>query len=160
MHLTGAVADANADSQRPLSHDGSQKRWAGLRESGSRSWASPSRPTQTTFDHRPPYGSRPASSTAAPPGAHDPAAGGNARKVLPDLVVVPTVEEALQGADAAVVATEWPMYCDWTGLALRDTMRHPLINRRSAAAPRGRAPWAGYMVHRLGDGVSAGERIR
>jgi len=47
--------------------------------------------------------------------AHDPAAGENARRVLPDLAVVPTVEGALLGADAAVIATEWPYVRPWTG---------------------------------------------
>jgi hypothetical protein len=59
--------------------------------------------------------------------AHDPAADDNARRMLPDLVVVPTAKEALQGADAAVIATEWPVYRDLDSAALRGTMRRPLI---------------------------------
>ena len=51
--------------------------------------------------------------------AHDPAAGPNARRVRPDLVVVPTAEEALRDADAAVIATEWPIYRDLDWAALR-----------------------------------------
>jgi len=85
--------------------------------------------------------------------AHDPAAAENARRLIPDLVVSATPEEALRDADAAVIATEWPEYreLDWT--AARDLMRTALIvdGRRllDAAAMRE----LGFVVHRLGDGV-------
>ena len=87
--------------------------------------------------------------------AHDPVAGANGRKVLPDLEVVPTVEEALRGADAAVIATEWPIYRDLDWASLRETMRHALIidGRRLPAASTLREP--GYTVERVGDGAPA-----
>ena len=69
--------------------------------------------------------------------AHDPAAGENARRVLPGLVVVPTAEEALRGADAAVIATEWPVYRDLDWAGMRATMRRPADHRRATAAPKG-----------------------
>jgi UDPglucose 6-dehydrogenase len=87
--------------------------------------------------------------------AHDPAAGANGRKVLPDLEVVPTVEEALRGADAAVIATEWPIYRDLDWASLRETMRHALIidGRRLLAASALRE--LGCTVERVGDRAPA-----
>ena len=85
--------------------------------------------------------------------AHDPAAGENARRVLPDLVVVPTVEEALQGAEAAVIATEWPAYRDLDWAALHATMRRPLIIDGRRLLPETKLRALGYVVERVGDGV-------
>jgi UDPglucose 6-dehydrogenase len=87
--------------------------------------------------------------------AHDPAAAQNARRVLPNLPIVESPEEALAGADAAVIATEWPLYrgLDWA--AIRPTMRRPLIidGRRLFSPEHLRA--IGYVVERLGDGLPA-----
>jgi UDPglucose 6-dehydrogenase len=89
--------------------------------------------------------------------AHDPAAGENARRVLPDLVVVPTVEEALRGADAAVIATEWPVYRDLDWAALHATMRRPLIIDGRRLLPYAQLRSMGYLVERTGDGVDGVE---
>jgi UDPglucose 6-dehydrogenase len=86
--------------------------------------------------------------------AHDPAAGENARRVLPDLVVVPTIEEALRGADTAVIATEWPVYRDLDWAAVRATMRRPLIIDGRRLLPYAELRSMGYFVERIGDGVS------
>jgi UDPglucose 6-dehydrogenase len=83
---------------------------------------------------------------------HDPAAGANARRVLPELVVVPTVEEALQDADAAVIATEWAVYRDADWGALRTTMRRPLIIDGRRLLPHKELRSMGYFVERIGDG--------
>ena len=85
--------------------------------------------------------------------AHDPAAGENARKVLPDLVVVSTVEEALRGADAAVIATEWQAYRDIDWAAVRAMMRHPLIIDGRRLLPKAQLRALGFTVERIGDGV-------
>jgi UDPglucose 6-dehydrogenase len=85
--------------------------------------------------------------------AHDPAAGENARLVLPDLVVVPTAEDALRGADAAVIATEWPVYRELDWAALHETMRRPLIIDGRRLLPYARLRSMGYVVERIGDGV-------
>ena len=53
--------------------------------------------------------------------AHDPVVGDNARRLLPDLVVVTIAEEALEGADAAVIATDWSIYRDLDWAALHET---------------------------------------
>jgi len=65
MHLTGAVADANADSQRRFARRIAEA-VGGLAGKRIAFLGLAFKATQTTFDHRPPYGSRPASSTAAP----------------------------------------------------------------------------------------------
>ncbi len=85
--------------------------------------------------------------------AHDPAAADNARRILSDLIVVPTVEEALHQADAAVIATEWPAYRDLDWAALRETMRRPLIIDGRRLLPYAQLRSMGYVVERIGDGV-------
>ncbi len=69
-------------------------------------------------------------------------------------MVALTVEEALKGADAAVIATEWPVYRDLDWAALRATMRHPLIidGRRLLRFASLRA--LGYTVERVADGLN------
>jgi UDPglucose 6-dehydrogenase len=59
--------------------------------------------------------------------AYDPQAGHNALLVLPELAVVASPAEALTGADAAVIATEWPEFRDLDWDALRDRLRQPLL---------------------------------
>jgi len=85
--------------------------------------------------------------------AHDPAAGDNARRIVPQLTVVATVEEALTDADAAVIATEWPAYRDLDWAKLRPTMRHPLIIDGRRLLPEADLRALGFDVIRLGDGV-------
>jgi UDPglucose 6-dehydrogenase len=58
---------------------------------------------------------------------HDPAAGWNAQQVLPDLSVSATPEEAVLGADAIVIATEWPEYVNLDWAALRVAAASPLL---------------------------------
>jgi UDPglucose 6-dehydrogenase len=70
--------------------------------------------------------------------------------------VVPTVEEALEGADAAVIATEWPMYRDLDWAGLRGRMRHPLIIDGRRLLPKEQLRSLGYVVERIGDGVDEG----
>ena len=57
----------------------------------------------------------------------DPRAIDKARRTDPALETAPTVESAVEGADAVLVATEWPDYAalDWTDLAGR--MRGDLV---------------------------------
>jgi UDPglucose 6-dehydrogenase len=58
---------------------------------------------------------------------HDPAAGWNAQQALPDLSVSATPEEAVLGADAIVIATEWPEYVNLDWAALRVAAASPLL---------------------------------
>jgi UDPglucose 6-dehydrogenase len=58
---------------------------------------------------------------------YDPVAEAPARELLPSVELAGSVEEALEGADAAVLVTEWPEFAelDWSSLAGR--MATPLI---------------------------------
>jgi UDPglucose 6-dehydrogenase len=58
---------------------------------------------------------------------YDPVAEQRARELLPSVDFSASVAEALDGADAAVLVTEWPEFAelDWNGL--RDRMANPLI---------------------------------
>ena len=59
--------------------------------------------------------------------AYDPQAGSNAARELPGLAISSSAAEALRGADAAVIATEWPEFktIDWAGV--KGLMRQPLV---------------------------------
>lgn len=153
MYLAGAISDANLDSQRRFARRIAEA-VGGL--AGKRIALLGLAFKADTDDVR----SSPALWLAArlldegaDLRAHDPAAGDNARRILPDLVVVPTAEEALQGADAAVIATEWPMYRDLDWEALRQSMRRPLIIDGRRLLPEGNLRALGYVVERVGDGV-------
>jgi UDPglucose 6-dehydrogenase len=58
---------------------------------------------------------------------YDPVAESRAREVLPTIEFCETIEEALEGADAAILVTEWAEFAklDWTALAKR--MANPLV---------------------------------
>jgi UDPglucose 6-dehydrogenase len=88
--------------------------------------------------------------------AHDPVAGENARRTLPDLVVVPSADEALRDADAAVIATEWPAYRDLDWAHLLPSMRRPLIIDGRRLLPHAKLRAMGYVVERIGDGATVG----
>jgi UDPglucose 6-dehydrogenase len=153
MHLAGAIADANADHQRRFARRIAES-VGGL--AGKRIALLGLAYKADTDDVR----SSPALRLAArlleegaDLRAHDPAAGARAQRLLPDLIVVPTAEEALQGAEAAVIATEWPEYRDLDWAALKSSMHRPLIidGRRLLLEADLRA--MGYIVERVGDGV-------
>ncbi len=82
--------------------------------------------------------------------AHDPRATERARVVDPELAVAATAEEAVRGADAVVVATEWPDYgrLDWQALAA--AMRGTLVYDTRAVVDVDAARAAGLRVERLG----------
>jgi UDPglucose 6-dehydrogenase len=83
--------------------------------------------------------------------AYDPVAGESARGVLSDADVHATALEALDGADAAVLVTEWPEFgeLDWEGEVL-ERMATPLIvdGRNFLDAARLRA--AGFTYEGVG----------
>jgi UDPglucose 6-dehydrogenase len=160
MHLAGAISDANADHQRRFARriaeavgglPGKRLALLGLAFKAD------------TDDVRSSPAVRLASrllDEGADLRAHDPAAGPNARRVRPDLVVVPTAEEALRDADAAVIATEWPIYRDLDWAALRPTMKQPLIIDGRRLLPEAELRALGYTVVRVGDGVGEGAEDR
>jgi UDPglucose 6-dehydrogenase len=152
MHLAEAISDANADSQRRFARRIAEA-VGGLAEKRIALLGLAFKPD--TDDVRVSPAIRLAARLldgGADVRAHDPAAGENARRVLPDLHVTQTAEEAIRGADAVVIATDWAVYRDLPWAALRHTMRHPLIidGRRLLAEADLRD--LGYTVHRLGDG--------
>ena len=59
---------------------------------------------------------------------YDPVALANAGDLLGGAISCKSAEEALDGADAAVLVTEWPEFreLDWAG-AVKDSMRNPLV---------------------------------
>lgn len=59
--------------------------------------------------------------------AHDPAAAENAVRELPDLVTVASPRAALDDAEIAVIATEWPVYRDLDWADARGRMAGDLI---------------------------------
>jgi UDPglucose 6-dehydrogenase len=59
--------------------------------------------------------------------AYDPVAEGAAEELLPDVELAESVDQALDGADAAVLVTEWPEFAELDWSALRDRMVNPLI---------------------------------
>jgi UDPglucose 6-dehydrogenase len=58
---------------------------------------------------------------------YDPQATANAHRAAPWLTLASSAEEALRGADAAVIATEWPEFAglDWRGI--RDDMARAIV---------------------------------
>jgi len=58
---------------------------------------------------------------------YDPVAEGPAGKLLPTVELSGSAEEALDGADAAVLVTEWPQFADLDWASLRDRMATPLV---------------------------------
>jgi len=59
--------------------------------------------------------------------AYDPAAGRQAKQLLPDLHVVNSVEEVADGVDAVVILTEWAEFRAIAWGRLAATMRRPLL---------------------------------
>jgi UDPglucose 6-dehydrogenase len=159
MHLAGAISEANADHQRRFAQRIAQA-VGGL--AGKRIALLGLAFKADTDDVRSSPALRLAARLLADGAdlrAHDPAAGPNARRVLPDLGVVQTVEEALQDADAAVIATEWPVYRDLDWAGLKPLMRRPLILDGRRLLPHAELRAFGYQVERLGDGADAGREL-
>jgi len=86
--------------------------------------------------------------------AYDPAAAGHASRALPGLVVADGPSAALENAEAAVIATEWPEFKDLDWATARDRMATPLVidGRRllDPATMRG----LGYRYERVGSPTS------
>ncbi len=59
--------------------------------------------------------------------AYDPAAGHQARQLLPDLHVTKSVEETAAGVEAVVILTEWEEFRSIAWGRLTATMRRPLV---------------------------------
>ncbi len=59
--------------------------------------------------------------------AYDPVASGRAGELLTNVQFAASAEEALDGADAAILVTEWPEFADLEWAALAGRMATPLI---------------------------------
>jgi UDPglucose 6-dehydrogenase len=59
--------------------------------------------------------------------AYDPIAAERARRLLPHVELVDSAAEALQGADAAILVTEWPEFEELDWESLRDRMVTPVV---------------------------------
>ncbi|MGH2922840.1 MAG: UDP-glucose dehydrogenase family protein [Solirubrobacterales bacterium] len=59
--------------------------------------------------------------------AYDPVASDRARELLPKVEMKPTALEALDGADAALLVTEWPEFAELDWVAVRSAMGNPLV---------------------------------
>jgi len=59
--------------------------------------------------------------------AYDPEAHRQARELLPDLRLAESVDEAVAGADAALILTEWSVFRSLSWRKLVRTMRRPLV---------------------------------
>jgi UDPglucose 6-dehydrogenase len=59
--------------------------------------------------------------------AYDPVAEARASELLPTVELADSAESALEGADAAVLVTEWPQFAELDWGALAETMANPLL---------------------------------
>jgi UDPglucose 6-dehydrogenase len=59
--------------------------------------------------------------------AYDPVAEGPAAQMLPSVELRDSAEEALAGADAAILVTEWPEFSELSWEELAGSMSNPLI---------------------------------
>jgi UDPglucose 6-dehydrogenase len=91
---------------------------------------------------------------------YDPHAAGNARAALPGLHVAATAAEALQGASAAVIGTEWPEFRDLDWASVMPTMADPVVidGRRLLDGPRMRA--LGFRYEAIGAPSMPGQPSR
>jgi UDPglucose 6-dehydrogenase len=81
---------------------------------------------------------------------YDPAAMARASRALPGLIVHHTALDALAGADAAVIATEWPEFKDLDWAHVRGVMATPLvIDGRRLLDPEGMRD-LGFHYERVG----------
>jgi UDPglucose 6-dehydrogenase len=85
---------------------------------------------------------------------YDPYAGRNAAAALPGLRLAATAEEALEGAGAAVIGTEWPEFrqLDWRSLASKMAAPVVIDGRRLLDGPAMRA--LGFRYEAVGASVS------
>jgi UDPglucose 6-dehydrogenase len=92
--------------------------------------------------------------------AWDPVALDEARSQLRGVELVEALEEAVRGADAAVIVTEWEQLRGFASPELRDAMRTPLIvdgrNMLDPAAVRA----AGFLYEGVGRPASALDAVR
>jgi UDPglucose 6-dehydrogenase len=81
---------------------------------------------------------------------HDPEAGGTAKAMYPTLSYADSVDEAVAGADAVLLLTEWPEFIAADPSSLRELVASPLmIDARNCLDPE-RWEDAGWRIRSLG----------
>jgi UDPglucose 6-dehydrogenase len=87
--------------------------------------------------------------------AYDPVAAEAAKELLPSVEMAASPEQALQGADAAVLITEWPQFAELDWEAAAGSMRNPvLVDGRNFLAPE-RLAAAGFAYEGIGRGPAS-----
>jgi UDPglucose 6-dehydrogenase len=88
--------------------------------------------------------------------AYDPVAEEKAAAMLPAVEMAPSALEALDGADAAVLVTEWPEFAELDWSEARERMANPLlIDGRNFLDPK-RMREAGFEYEGIGRAVENG----
>lgn len=83
--------------------------------------------------------------------ASDPRAGARAQAVDPELALAASVDAAVDGADAVLIATEWPEYGSLDWVALRRRMAGDLVYDTRAIVDPAAVRAAGLRLVRLGE---------
>ncbi|MDN5721512.1 UDP-glucose/GDP-mannose dehydrogenase family protein [Corynebacterium sp.] len=81
---------------------------------------------------------------------YDPVAVENARRIFPQLHYAPTLEGALEGADALVVATDWREFREMDPVASRRRVARPVVFDGRNCLPTDDWTAAGWDVRRIG----------
>jgi len=81
---------------------------------------------------------------------YDPKAMDNARKVFPTLGYVDSIEEALEGADVVVLATEWQQFRDFDPQAAGELVNKKIIIDGRNVLDVDKWQGAGWDIHALG----------
>jgi UDPglucose 6-dehydrogenase len=84
--------------------------------------------------------------------AHDPVGMEQAKAVLDDVQFCASPYAAAEGADAAVIVTEWDMYRALDLNKLRDSMRSPILVDLRNVYARGEVEARGFLYHGIGCG--------
>ena len=87
--------------------------------------------------------------------AHDPMAAENALRALPELRIADTAEEALRGAEVAIIATEWPEYAGLDWRSIRESMVSPVIFDGRRLLRSANLPGLGFRYEAVGSPATA-----
>jgi UDPglucose 6-dehydrogenase len=91
---------------------------------------------------------------------YDPVAEKPARELLPKVEFCESLEDALDGADAAILVTEWPQFAEADWASLRERMAIPLlIDGRNFLDPE-KVREAGFTYEGIGRASGVGGRAR
>jgi UDPglucose 6-dehydrogenase len=155
MHVTRAASDANAAQQRRFADridaalDGVRGQTVGLLGLAFKAGTDDVRDS-------PAIGvARELLERGARVQAFDPAAAANAALELPELEIATTAEAALDGADVAVIATEWPAFKSLDWARARDRLRRPIVVDGRRLLDRGGMTALGYTYLAVGTDRSA-----